>query len=109
MTEIAFPHQENGSFYAVKFSFWSCLFFLLCLGEETDKLCRPVAGGGAGGGSTPPPRNFHTLIKFCYKSGIFLLKWTAVNGFQSIVDHIKYMHCCSSVQSGIDALTLVDM
>ena len=40
MTEIAFPHQENGSFYAVKFSFWSCLFFLLCLGEETDKLCK---------------------------------------------------------------------
>ena len=27
-----------------------------------------------------PPRNFQTWIKFCYKSGIFLLKWTAVNG-----------------------------
>ena len=40
---------------------------------------RPVEGGGAGGGSSPP-RNFQTWIKFCYKSGIFLLKWTAFNG-----------------------------
>ena len=34
---------------------------------------------GRGRGGSSPPRNFQTLIKFCYKSGIFL-KWTAVNG-----------------------------
>ena len=72
MTEIAFPHQENGSFYAVKFSFWSCLFFLLCLGEETDKLCRPVAGGGAGGGgSRAPPEIFIIEINSATKLEFF--------------------------------------
>ena len=35
---------------------------------------------GRGRGGSSPPRNFHTLIKFRYKRGIFLLKWTAVNG-----------------------------
>ena len=35
---------------------------------------------GRGRGGSSPPRNFQTWIKFCYKSGIFLLKWTAVNG-----------------------------
>ena len=30
---------------------------------------------GRGRGGSSPPRNFQTWIKFCYKSGIFLLKW----------------------------------
>ena len=40
---------------------------------------RPVAGEG-GGGLESPPQKFQTWVKFCYKSGIFLLKWTAFNG-----------------------------
>ena len=35
---------------------------------------------GRGRGGSSPPRNFQTWIKFCFKSGIFLLKWTTVNG-----------------------------
>ena len=54
---------------------------------------RPVAGGGAGG-ARAPLKNVQTWIQFCYKSGIFLLKWTAVNGSLSFkVLSIKVRLC----------------
>ena len=58
----------------------------------------PVAGGGAGGlESPPPPTNFQTSIKFCNNSGIFLLKWTAVNGSKSFKVLSIIVRLCSVV------------
>ena len=52
--------------------------------------CRPVAGEGAGG-ALLQKWNFSTKMDNC--------QWKLK--FQSIVDHGKIMHSCSSVQFGI--------
>ena len=48
-----------------------CLWLKLFPGQARSR-------GGAGGARAPP--EIFRRIKFCYKSGTFLLKWTAVNG-----------------------------
>ena len=52
--------------------------FTVFLNKDDDDDDDDSRGRGRGG--LEPPQKFSDLIKFCYKSGIFLLKWTAVNG-----------------------------
>ena len=52
------------------------LFHGLLLASCNGQAC----SRGRGRGGSSPPTYFQTWIKFSYKSGIYLLKWTAVNG-----------------------------
>ena len=75
--------SESVMWYAYRYPLLLCWWtdFLGSLGPVAFPILLNQAGSkGRGRGGSSSPRNFQTWIKFCYKSGIFLLKWTAVNG-----------------------------